>query len=775
MKKVFSLSLLLAAMAIADASAQKLDLNSLSAIRRHQLEQSQPALRKAPGTKMAKAQASSQLAFVTLNDGFTSSDLEKAGFEVLSIRGNIAIVKVDVNDATRLSESSCVKAMNLQRKVSTTMDLARKASGIDEIHFPSAETGIPQSYTGKGVVAGIVDQGVDPHHINFRYANGENRISYLTWLRTNATGTDVAESHYNYTTIGDFVTDDAGAYHGTHTLGIMGGSYNGPVTVAKAWEDPTKPESTVYVTETNKYYGVAPEADLAVSCGELQDVFIAYGIEYLLNYAEFMQYPIVYNLSLGATQGPRDKRSTMAQYLDLIGEHAIICISAGNEGDLKLALNKTFTADDTSVKSLIYPYYYQYDPADASSFTARTGSVEIWSEDDTPFEIKAVIYNKKRNYRSAYNMPIAGENIGTYYCSSSDYQVSDDDVIGDQTFCKAFTGYVGVGAKIDEVTGRYYGMVDYYVINNAETNLEDDYVLGFEITGAAGKRIDCYCDGLNTWIDSYGVDGFTDGSTNGTISDMAVADNLIVVGSYNTRNSWLCLDGGTSRYEGDGFKVGGISGFSSYGTLADGRNLPTVCAPGAAIISSVSWPYAKQLSDDFLKYSCSAKLEEDNRVNYWKQEVGTSMSTPLVAGSIALWLEANPDLTVDDVKQIIAETSTVDDEVLNVDDPVRWGAGKFNALEGLKAAIRLSGAGIDNITTDGRNDRLVVTPVGDNAYTIFLGEASSLDVDVYTIDGRRVKSLAAPSDEVTLDLSGLTPGVYVVNANGRHSAKLLVK
>ena len=44
--------------------------------------------------------------------------------------------------------------------------------------------------------------------------------------------------------------------------------------------------------------------------------------------------------------------------------------------------------------------------------------------------------------------------------------------------------------------------------------------------------------------------GFTDGSTGGSISDMAVADNVIVVGSYNTRNQWICLGGGTARYEG---------------------------------------------------------------------------------------------------------------------------------------------------------------------------------------------------------------------------------
>lgn len=760
----------------ADVAAQRLDLQSLSSLRRHRLEQMAATRNplRSIGKKPLLATKDVQLAFVTIADGFTQSDLEKEGVKVLTCRENIAIVEVAMNDAERVSSLDCVKAMSLQRELNMNMDKAREEQQIDAIHFNRPEAGLPRAYTGKGVVAAIVDQGVDPHHINFRYANGESRIGYLTWLRANASGSQMVEDHYNYTNISDFVTDDANEYHGTHTLGILGGSYNGPVTVAKPWADPKVPETTEYLTEDCKYYGVAPQADLAVSCGQLSDVFVAYGMQYLLNYADYMQYPLVYNLSLGSTSGPHDPNSQMAQFMDLVGQEAIICISAGNEGDLKIALNKTLTEEEKTFKSFIYPYAYQYDPDVADSFTGRAGSVEIWCEDDTPIEIKAVIYNKKRGYRPAYTMAVAGENIGTYYTSSTDYQITEEDVVGDPTFVKAFSGYVGVGMKLDEQTGRYYGMVDYYVFNNPKTNLNDDYVLGFEVTGAAGKRIDCYCDGQNTWLDSYGVAGFTDGSENGSISDMAVAHNMIVVGSYNTRNNWPCLDGGTSRYEGEGFRVGGISGFSSFGTLADGRNLPTVCAPGAAIISSVSWPYAKQFNSEQLDYICSAKLEEEKRTNYWKQEVGTSMSTPFVAGSIALWLEANPSLTIDEIKEIIATTSTVDEDVAAA-DPVRWGAGKFNALAGLKEAIRLAGAGIDGIQADGRNDRLIITPAGRNMFNVFLGETSVLDVAVYAVDGSKVRAEKVDADETVVDLSGFAPGIYIISVNGRHSAKVTVK
>lgn len=801
------LNLLFALFVIAaPAFSQGLDLRSRSEIRHHKIMKSLPEssrqrqmmrqfqnapqagkfspdfLMNAAG-EMSASVPESTIAFVKIAEGFTADALIEAGLDVKSVYGDIAIVNIRMDEAEELSGMECVKVMSLQRKLSTNMDIARAEQGVDLIHQGSQEAGLSVPYTGKGVITGIVDQGVDPHHINFRYANGESRIEALWWWRMSNQNQPVS-NFYNYTTIGDFVTDTKTTYHGTHTLGIMSGSYNGPVTVARPWADPTVKEPPTYITENCKYYGVAPEASIAVSCGELQDGFIAYGMEDILNFAEWMRendtkhrWPLVWNLSLGSNQGPHDKRTMMNTVLDTLGKYGIVCVSAGNEGDLKIALKKNFAENDTSVKTMIYPYGYRYDAAKPESFTARTGSIAIYSDDATPFQLKAVIYNKSRGYRAAKNMGVVGDGIGTYYCSSKDYQMDSSDVVGDATFCKAFEGYVGVGGMIDQETGRYYGMVDYYVINNPETNLNDDYVLGFEVVGQPGHRIECYGDAQNTWMDDYGVEGFTDGSTDGTISDMAVADNIIVVGSYNTRNEWTCLDGGKSHYEGEGFTVGGISGFSSYGTLSDGRELPTVCAPGSAIISSLSHPFAQIVLDsygqEYLDLMCQAKLEEDGRVNYWKQEVGTSMSTPFVAGSIALWLEANPDLDVNDVKNIIRKTAVRDEQVLNTKEQTRWGAGKFNALAGLKEAIR--SAGIPGVTTDSHNDRLILSREGDRIFNVFVGNSSEIDARVYTTDGKLVMHRSQPGDELRIDFSGMNAGIYIINVNGYHSARVVVK
>ena len=268
-------------------------------------------------------------------------------------------------------------------------------------------------------------------------------------------------------------------------------------------------------------------------------------------------------------------------------------------------------------------------------------------------------------------------------------------------------------------------------------------------------------------MDGYGQDGWDNGSTNGSISDMACAHNVLVVGSYNTRNAWVSLDGKAYNYPGQ-YTPGYISSFSSYGTLIDGRNLPHVCAPGATTISSTNSYYI-----DSYKVPTSAlqaKLEESDRNNYWHQQVGTSMATPAVAGAIALWLEADPTLTIDEVKEIAMATA-VSDSYVAAGDPVQWGAGKFDAYAGLKEVIRR--AGIESIKVD--DARLMIAEKGTKQFEIFLGDANEMNVTIYNIAGQPMLQQSCEGDEILIDASNLNAGVYIVSVNGQYNQRILVK
>ena len=739
----------------------KLDLQSRSILRMQRSSQAKmkvDARTKSVGT-VKETPASHITGFIKLADGATADQLEAEGIDVLSIRENIALVAMPLDDVERIAELECVKRVEISREERPQMDVVRQITGAAKIQ--SGED-LPKAYTGKGVVTGIVDGGLDPNHINFKNADGTPRISYLSHIyATEASSQGFRIDEYSTAErIANFTTDNDESFHGTHTLGIMAGGYRGKATFGEQ----TGEYGGKVVEKENPYYGMAPESDIVASCGTLADMFIAYGIEGILNYRYYNNKPAVINLSLGNNTGPHDGSSIMCQYLAKAAEEAIICIASGNSGNNNIVLSKEFTATDTKTQTFIQNTY----PIDGYN-NLRYGEINVYSRDASEITVKTVIYNKSRG-TIVFELPISentdGESI--YYSAGDDYYQEGDKTHAN--FTKAFNGYIGMGSMTDPDNGRYYVLIDYNVEDNPTTNADGKYVLGLVVEGKDGQRADCYCDGAYTGFTSLDQAGWEEGSADGSVSDMATAKNVIVVGSYNCRETWPSIDGYLYSYQGM-YPEGKISDFSSYGTLTDGRKLPHVCAPGTTVISSSNYYYVE--NDSYLPMTdgeLQGKLVRDGRTDYWHQSLGTSMACPVVAGGIALWLEADPTLTVDDVKEIIASTSVTDADVL-AGNPVQWGAGKFDAYAGLKEVIRRTG-GVADLKAD--NNRLMVTSADGRAFNVFVGGAQRVDATIYSIAGLPVASQSAEADELTIDASALPAGCYILTANGQ-SQKIIVK
>ena len=134
-----------------------------------------------------------------------------------------------------------------------------------------------------------------------------------------------------------------------------------------------------------------------------------------------------------------------------------------------------------------------------------------------------------------------------------------------------------------------------------------------------------------------------------------------------------------------------LTGFSSRGkrgetgsfTMADGRswtyiNEPTIVAPGVDIISTRDLEGALPP----LEAQHDAETLDPGHLPFYTHMSGTSMATPHVAGIIALMLEANPHLTVSQVKDIIERTAT------NMTGRLPWeaGMGHINAYAAVAEA-----------------------------------------------------------------------------------------
>ncbi len=155
----------------------------------------------------------------------------------------------------------------------------------------------------------------------------------------------------------------------------------------------------------------------------------------------------------------------------------------------KIALKKTFAEGDSLRQDHDIPYGYQYDPQKPKLHTAPQGSIAIYIRRRQPFELQAVIYNKKRGYREAKRIACdRRQHRPRTTAAPRIYQMEDTDVVGERHFCKAFDGYVGVGPPRGHRDRTLLRMVDYSVVTTRNKPHGDDYVLGFEVMANPDTR-----------------------------------------------------------------------------------------------------------------------------------------------------------------------------------------------------------------------------------------------------------------------------------------------
>lgn len=713
----------------------------------------------------------------TVVEGTTESDIYSPGIKVVDHIGNAFIVKMPLGMVDQLLKNERIIAAEFDKCDSPDMFYARMEgnSNINNAHIdPINDLG--GSFLGKGVICGVFDIGFDVNHVDFldNENRNETRVKKLMIFEGNdatpAIDTEDPEE------IKKFTTDNTENKHGTHVLGIMAGSYYGsgrwndidmgPDSLKSGLMDPNNlGEINHNDDKPVAYYGVAPKADIVI-CGNTEGLYGGAqltGARRIIEYSKRVGKPCVINYSLGSQWGPRDGSSPEDVMLSELAKEAIICKSAGNDGEKDDYFSETFTDDRKSIATILsFP-----------GIDDNRGELGFWLNDNRSVSFDLFLY---ATYYNPLEYEEVSKEVKIFSFAGPIVDVSGNSMtrsllpedLPDQLE-GVFSGRINVSADVMSQNDRYCIDLTFdkgFKLNTVKMDGMDCSVkLGIRFYGDAGQRIDGNCCGKYAKFVGN-MPGYVVPSPCLSISNGACAPNIIAVGSYSNRSAMRYLDNSVWVETNSSKGAGNIAPSSGYGIKFDGTTRPQIATPGVCIVSASSRYYNSDKK-------AVAVAELGSEKYYFCEMSGTSMSCPLFAGICALWLEADPTLDYDGIMDVLEHTARKDRYTES--EPMRYGFGKADAYEGLKYILANKKTGMRPVEID--TDHILVVPVGNNIYEITVGMGETFHADLYSLTGSKLISVEG-RNTVKLGLTGIDNGIYVLrigNKNFSKSMKIIIR
>ena len=728
-------------------------------------EQQQTAVRNNGGTLRAQGRPVVKyiLALVESTDG-DATIKQKGGVVLQDFGGGICAAFLPMDSLGVLDGCDAILRMEANELNRPQNDNASKILGVDKAWAGGGE--LPQAFRGEGVLAGVMDIGFDFTHPAFRHDDGTSRIVWFWEPQAENDNSD--ELGKIYTTSDEVLaaehsTDANDGNHGSHVWGSMAGR-----------------------GLDGRFVGMAPEADLIgghVPLGNIPLDFEERFEEYLRSHLQEMDYsdklltvkfsdafdivmlyrifkkadelgkPCVVNWSFGGSDRFDSDHKLYETFLNtLLGPGRIVVASAGNDGG-----NQPYVKKEAD-KPLEQDVYYKGGGRGKNSC-----EFYIRVKMDNPFFKMAMAFDGVTDtIRIDTRDVIAVTAFGQEYMASCDGvpEPEDwDDIVGEydpeehpfMAFVSTTTftgGYAGFRVRL-EPPDFYIGRRDIKGKILIDTPVE----LGLQGYFNEFRQVYFSEDNL---LNSRGCHQYT-------LDHPGSVERIITVGAMHHCSSFTNILGEEATYTDLGSEEGHLASFSSCGPTVTGLVKPDVVAPGHNILSVYNSFYVPEAGEDVNKKMAYKANVFDKEYGIWAMS-GTSMSSPVAAGVIALWLQANPNLTPEDIKGVIQRTShQPEPEFSGNDKNVYYGWGEIDAYAGLLDILGLTGIkDISKHQPAGLKFRL-------EGHTLHIdGIDSPETITVFDLSGRPVFRTETSSDG-TLTLPQFPAGVYAVQVSHRGS------
>lgn len=676
----------------------------------------------------------------------TTPALNEAALMALGIStgtraGAIRTVTIPVAQLQAMTRIPGISYIQLDEPMANNMDAARRVTRTDSVHMGAAP--LPMPYTGKGVVVGILDAGFDYNHPTLRDTTG-NRFRITRLWEQKTVGTPPAGYSYGNELTDSVSIKAAGSdkpsfSHGTHVAGITAGSGYGSTL--------SQYRGIAFESEL-MIVGITPDSTQWIETG-VSD--IVDGMNYVYEHAAAAGKPAVVNLSWGTTLGPHDGTALFSQACDaLTGPGKIFVCSGGNNGADKIHIGKTFSGTDTLLKTVL-------------QFSTEMNKtwLDVWGDTAHKYCLNITLY--KGGAPISRSPDICLDNkFYSYKIVGSDGDTCFVDVVTDSAtfndkprmffrFTKETTDQVCL--TVTAKTGRVH-MWSAYVANAT------GYYGGF-VTG--------------------GVPDAVSGDYNVGTGDVADTKSAITVASFSSKVAFTNINGVAQDYSTYA-PMGSIAPYSSKGPTIDGRIKPDIAGPGLFIgsgVNSLDTSYSETGTNSgyvMTKYHDPVS----SRDYYYAMMTGTSMSSPVVAGIVALMLQANPGLTPQKIQSILNSTAIKDSRTGTI--PAKgsntWGHGKVNAFAAVNGA--LEALGLSHSSGIPALDCLLFPNPNNGTFRIrYTGNnAETLTVSLFDITGKQLSSESwqvSPGSNEYGSSKVMTPGIYFTRISAPSRGNILIR